>query len=191
MGDAFALLLAGAVGADLLLVHLIGLCPAIAVSRKLETAAGLAVSNIVVAPLSAVASYSLLGLLPTTSAGPILALPIIVVSILVCLYLVASVGERVWRQGHDWLEPFLPLMTINCTLLGVVLLVLLQPRSAVEVFFYAIGLAAGYGFFIVVFSQIRERLAAAAVPHAFRDAPIALLSVAIIGMAMSGFGGPA
>ena len=189
MGDAFALLLAGAVGSDLLLVYLIGLCPAIAVSRKLETAAGLAVSNIVVAPLSAVASYSLLRLLPTTGAGPILALPIIVVSILVCLYLVASVGERVWRTGHDWLDPFLPLMTINCTLLGVVLLVLLQPRSAVEVFFYAIGLAAGYGFFIVVFSQIRERLAAAAVPHAFRDAPIALLSVAIIGMAMSGFGG--
>jgi len=191
MSDAFALLLAGAVGSDLLLVYLIGLCPAIAVSRKLETAAGLAVSNIVVAPLSAVASYSLLRLLPTTGAGPILALPIIVVSILVCLYLVASVGERVWRKGHDWLEPFLPLMTINCTLLGVVLLVLLQPRSAVEVFFYAVGLAAGYGFFIVVFSQIRERLAAAAVPHAFRDAPIALLSVAIIGMAMSGFGGPA
>ena len=95
-----------------------------------------------------------------------------------------------WLQGHDWLEPFVPLMTVNCTLLGVVLLVLVQPSSAVEVFFTGTGLALGYGLFLIVFSQIRERLTAAAVPQAFRDAPIALLSVAIIGMAMSGFSGP-
>ncbi|MDA0821974.1 MAG: electron transport complex subunit RsxA, partial [Proteobacteria bacterium] len=56
-------------------------------------------------------------------------------------------------------------------------------------FLYSVGLAGGYGIFIVVFSQIRERLAAAPIPQAFRDAPIALLSIGIIAMAMSGFGG--
>lgn len=191
MGDAFVLMLAGAVGSDLLLVHLIGVCPAVAVSRKLETAAGLAVSNIVVAPLAGLLSFYVLAQIPPTGAALMLSLPVIVVSILVCIYFVASVGERIWQAGHDWLEPFVPLMTVNCTLLGVVLLVLLEPASSIEAFFYAIGLASGYGLFLVVFSQIRERLAAAAVPQAFRDAPIALLSVAIIGMAMSGLGGPA
>jgi electron transport complex protein RnfA len=189
MGDAMALMLAGAVGSDLVLVYLIGICPAIAVTRKLETAAGLAISNIVVAPLAGLLSYYILALLPATASGSILALPVIVVSIIVCLYFVASVGERVWLKGHDWLEPFVPLMTVNCTLLGVVLLVLVEPRNGAMVFFYGIGLATGYGLFLVVFSQIRERLAAAAVPQAFRDAPIALLSVAIIGMAMTALGG--
>ena len=129
MSDALALMLAGAVGSDLLLVHLIGICPALAISRKLETAAGLAVLNIVVAPLAGLLGYYLLALLPATAAGLALALPIIVVSIVVCLYFVASVGERVWRKGHDSLTPFVPLMTVNCTLLGVVLLALLDPTS--------------------------------------------------------------
>ena len=183
-------MLAGIVGSDLLLVHLLGICPAVAVSRKLETAVGLAVSNIAVAPLASLLSYFLLGLVPA-GPGSILALPVVVVSVLVCLYFVASVGKRVWLKGYDWLEPFVALMTINCTLLGVVLLVLVEPASAMHVFLYAVGLAVGYGLFLVVFSQIRERLAAAAVPQAFSDAPIALLSMAIIGMAMMGFGGPA
>ncbi len=189
MGDAITLMLAGAVGSDLLLVYLIGICPAIAITRKLETAAGLAISNIVVAPLAGVLSYYIFALLPAVAASAILVLPIIVISIIVCLYFVASVGERVWLTGHDWLEPFVPLMTVNCTLLGVVLLVLVEPRSGAMVFLYGVGLATGYGVFLVVFSQIRERLAAAAIPQAFRDAPIALLSVAIIGMAMIGLGG--
>ena len=132
----------------------------------------------------------MLALLPDNAASSILMLPVIVVSIIVCLYFVASVGERVWLTGHDWLEPFVPLMTVNCTLLGVVLLVLIEPRGAGVVFLYGIGLSAGYGLFLIVFSQIRERLAAAAIPQAFRDAPIALLSMAIIGMAMSGLGNP-
>jgi Na+-translocating ferredoxin:NAD+ oxidoreductase subunit A len=189
MRDALALLLAGAVGSDLLLVYLIGVCPAIAVSQKLETAAGLAVSNIFIAPLACVLSYFIVNALPNNSATTILELPIIVASIVVCLYFTASVGERIWRAGHEWLEPFVPLMTVNCTLLGVVLIVLIEPSSAVEAFLYSVGLAGGYGIFIVVFSQIRERLAAAPIPQAFRDAPIALLSIGIIAMAMSGFGG--
>jgi electron transport complex protein RnfA len=187
--DALAIMLAGAVGSDLLLVHLIGICPAIAISRKLETAAGLAVSNVVVAPLAGLLSYVFLALLPPTGAVAILTLPIIVVSCLVCLYLVASIGERVWLAGHDWLEPFVPLMTVNCTLLGVVLLVELEPAGPLSVLAHGIGLALGYGVFLIVFSQIRERLAAAPVPRAFRDAPIALLSIAIIGMAMTALTG--
>ncbi|MFT4560396.1 MAG: electron transport complex protein RnfA [Gammaproteobacteria bacterium] len=189
MGDALALMLAGALGSDLLLVYLIGVCPAIAVSRKLETAAGLAVSNIFIAPLACVISFLVLNALPNNSATTILELPIIVTSIIVCLYFTASVGERIWRAGHAWLEPFVPLMTVNCTMLGVVLIVLIEPNNVIEVFLYSAGLAGGYAFFIVVFSQIRERLAAAPVPRAFRDSPIALLSIGIIAMAMSGFGG--
>ena len=189
MADALALLLAGAVGSDLILVYLIGICPAIAVSRKLQTAAGLAVSNVVIAPLAALLSYVLIMRLPDGATMSMVELPIIVLSIIVCLYFVASVGENIWPAGHDWLEPFVPLMTVNCTLLGVVVLSLLEPKNGAEVMFYAAGLAAGYGIFIVVFSQIRERLASAAVPRAFQDSPIALISIAIVGMAMSGFGG--
>ncbi len=185
--EALALLLAGVVGSDLLLVHLIGICPAIAVTRKLETAAGLAVSIAVVAPLAGVLSYVLLGAMPSGGVGELLRLPIIVVACLVCVYAVASIGERVWHRGHDWLEPFVPLMTVNCTLLGVVLLVLERPAGLLSVLFHGAGLAGGYGLFLVVFSQIRERIAAAPVPQPFRDAPVALLSVAIMGMAMSGF----
>ena len=189
MADALALLLAGAFGSDLLLVYLIGICPAIAVSGKLQTAAGLAVSNAVVAPLAALLSYTLIILLPDSAMARMVELPLMVLSIIVCLYFVASVAEKVWPAGHDWLEPFVPLMTVNCTLLGAVVLSLLAPKDGAEVLFYAFGLAAGYGVFIVVFSQIRERLASAPVPRAFQDAPISLISIAIVGMAMSGFGG--
>lgn len=190
MGDAFALMLAGALGSDLVLVYLIGICPVIAVSRKLETAAGLAISNVIVVPFAALLSYSIIELLPSSAPSSILKLPLIVVTIILCLYVVANIGACVWPKGYKWLEPFVPLMTVNCTLLGAVLLVLLEPIGAVTVLLAGIGLALGYGLLLIVFSQVRERLAAAPVPHAFRDAPIALLSVAIIGMAVSGFGSP-
>ena len=92
MADALALLLAGAFGSDLLLVYLIGICPAIAVSGKLQTAAGLAVSNAVVAPLAALLSYTLIILLPDSAMARMVELPLMVLSIIVCLYCVASVA---------------------------------------------------------------------------------------------------
>ena len=190
MDSALTLLLAGVLGSELLLVHLIGLCPALAVSRKLETAAGLAISNIVVAPIAGVASFFALSLLPTTTAKALLALPIIVSCILVTLYAVATIGEHLWQQAHDWLEPFLPLMTVNCTMLGIVLIVLVDSADIGRVFLHAFGLALGYGILLVTFAQLRERIAAADVPRSFRDAPVALLSLAIMGMAVSAISGP-
>jgi electron transport complex protein RnfA len=189
MADVITLLCAGVVGSDLLLVYLIGVCPAIAVSRKLETAVDLAASLCVVAPVSSLAAYLVVTPLFEGAALRLLALPLIVAIVTACTYAVAAVARRISAERYELFEPFVALMNVNCTLLGVVLLILVRPGGWLQAVAAAAGLALGYGVVLVAFSQVRERLAISDVPAAFRDVPIALLTLAIVALAGGGFHG--
>jgi electron transport complex protein RnfA len=90
---------------------------------------------------------------------------------------------------YEALGVFLPLITTNCVILGVAILVIQKDFNLLESVIYAVATAIGYAIAIIIFSSIREQLALTKVPKAMKDIPIALITAGIIAMAFMGFSG--
>ena len=84
---------------------------------------------------------------------------------------------------------YLPLITTNCAVLGVALLNVNLANNLVESVLYGFGAAAGFSLVLVLFSALRERLAAADVPTSFQGASIALITAGLMSLAFIGFTG--
>ncbi len=84
---------------------------------------------------------------------------------------------------------FLPLITTNCAVLGVALLNVQEKHGFIESAVYGFGAAIGFSLVLVLFAAIRERVAVADVPTAFKGAPITLISAGIMSIAFMGFSG--
>ena len=90
---------------------------------------------------------------------------------------------------HELLGVFLPLITTNCAVLGVALLNLDRGHGFLEALVYGASAGAGFGLALLAFAGLRERLETADLPHAFRGAPIALVTAGLMALAFMGFGG--
>jgi len=90
---------------------------------------------------------------------------------------------------HRVLGIYLPLITTNCAVLGVALLNTRQAESFAQSVAYGLGAAAGFALVLVLFAEIRGRLATAPVPAAFRGAAIGLVTAGIMSLAFMGFSG--
>ncbi|WP_455251007.1 electron transport complex protein RnfA, partial [Porphyromonas sp.] len=84
---------------------------------------------------------------------------------------------------------FLPLITTNCCVLGVAILVIQKEFNLMESVVYAVSIALGFTLALVVFAGIREQLARTELPPSMRGIPIALISAGILAMAFMGFSG--
>lgn len=176
---------AGGLAGDIILVYLIGLCPVLALSRRFEAALGLGVVTVIMAAPATLLGYGLVRL----QSHAILALPFLVVGVFVSLYATARLLARVAPEAYGRLEVYVPLMAVSCTLLGIVLIAVHDAGGALSATLRSLCLAAGYALTLVVFSQLRERLVASDIPEPFRGAPIALITLGILAMALSGFTG--
>jgi Na+-translocating ferredoxin:NAD+ oxidoreductase subunit A len=179
------MLVLGLVASELMLTHLVGVCPLLAVSKKLETAAGLACAIILVQPVAIGLFFLLKNVLPDPFASANVALPLVVLCNLAAVQGVTLVGQRLKGSPFLLSRPFMSILNINCVLLGVTLLTLEAERGM----FFAFGLAAGYAFTLVIVAEIRVRLDASSVPLSMRGAPIILLTLGIISMAIQGIQG--
>ena len=84
---------------------------------------------------------------------------------------------------------FLPLITTNCAVLGVALLNINEQHNFVQSIVYGFGAAVGFSLVLILFSGIRERLAAADVPKAFKGSAIAMITAGLMSLAFMGFSG--
>ena len=84
---------------------------------------------------------------------------------------------------------YIPLVTTNCAVLGVALINTAASRSFVAALFYGAGAALGFGLVLALFAALRERVAAADVPIAFRGAPITFVTAGILSLAFLAFAG--
>ena len=84
---------------------------------------------------------------------------------------------------------FLPLITTNCAVLGVAILLVQEQYNLLQSVVYSVSIALGFGLALVLFAGIRERLELEEVPEAFRGTPIALITAGILAMAFMGFSG--
>jgi len=174
---------------NFVLVKFLGLCPFMGVSRKLETAIGMALATTFVLTLSSVSAY----LVNTFILAPLGIEYMRTIMFILVIAVVVQFTEMVVHKTSPLLYKvlgiFLPLITTNCAVLGVALLNVQQQHTFMQSLFYGFGAAVGFSIVLILFSGLRERIAVADVPEVFQGTSIALITAGIMSLAFMGFSG--
>ncbi|THB67881.1 MAG: electron transport complex subunit RsxA [Gammaproteobacteria bacterium] len=174
---------------NFVLVRFLGICPFMGVSKKVETATGMAFATTFVLTLSAILAYLMnefmlipLGIEYLQTIGFILVIAVVV-----------GFTEMVIRKTspvlYQLLGIFLPLITTNCAVLGVALLNVQEKNNFLESALYGLGGSLGFSLALILFAAMRERIAAADVPKPFKGPAIAFVTAGLMSLAFMGFSG--
>ncbi len=174
---------------NFVLVKFLGLCPVMGVTRQLEAAWGMSMATAFVLTLAAGLSY----LLDRWVLVPLNAQYLRALTFIVLIATLVQGVEMLMRATapvlYRVLGIFLPLITTNCAVLGVALLVVREPQSLLDALVYGFGAAVGFGLVLVLFAGLRERIDRAPVPAPFRGAPVALFTAGLMSLGFMGFAG--
>lgn len=189
MIDALILFFSAAIVNNFVLVRFLGICPFIGVSNQLSAALGMGGATTFVLVLSALictlANNYVLSPLGLTS----LDLIVDIIVIAVAVQLVEIVIRKTSYNLYQALGIYLPLITTNCIVLGLVLLNTSLNHSLINGMVYALGAGAGFTLVLTLFAAMRERLALNDVPEPFKGTAIALISAGLMSLAFMGFTG--
>ncbi|MBU4240321.1 MAG: electron transport complex subunit RsxA [Actinobacteria bacterium] len=182
---------------NIVLIRFIALCPLFGVSSQVETSIGMAMSVMFVMTMATTVSWLAWNyVLEPLHVGEFLYIPVFILIIATLVQFLEMVLKKVSPPLYRAMGIFLPLITTNCAVLAVATeavkpgflnLNVAYHFSLPEALVYTIGVAIGFGLVIVVFACIRERLETSPVPHAFRGAPIAFMTAALLSLAFMGF----
>ncbi|WP_233970480.1 electron transport complex subunit RsxA [Pectobacterium versatile] len=174
---------------NFVLVKFLGLCPFMGVSKKLETAIGMGMATTFVMTLGSIFSW----LINEFILVPLDILYLRTMAFILVLAVVVQFSEmfvrKVSPELYRLLGIFLPLITTNCAVLGVVLLNINLSHGFLQSTIYGFGGAAGFSLVMVLFAAIRERLAVSDIPAPFRGSSIALITAGLMSLAFMGFTG--
>lgn len=185
----FAIIIGAIFVNNVVLAQFLGICPFLGVSSKVETSLGMGAAVTFVMAIAAVVAW----LIQTYVLVP---LDIVYMQTIVFILVIAALVQMVEimlkklsPSLYQALGIFLPLITTNCAVLGVVLLNVQNNYNFIESVVY--GVTGGLGFLlaIVLFASIRERLVFADYPKAFEGFPIALVTAGLMALAFMGFSG--
>ena len=174
---------------NVVLSRFYGICPFLGVSKKVKSSLGMGIAVVFVILLSTCIFWPLYTFVLVPAGIPFMDT---MAYILVIASLVQLVGLFIKKHSpslYKSLGIYLPLITTNCAVLGVVQSNTDQVLSFTESLANAIGTSVGFLVIIVVFSCIRVRLESANTPKAFKGLPIALITAAIMAIAMMGLQG--
>ncbi|MGD8977314.1 MAG: electron transport complex subunit RsxA [Gammaproteobacteria bacterium] len=174
---------------NFVLVKFLGLCPFMGVSRKLETAAGMALATTFVLTLSSVCSFLVNAWLLAPLGLEYLRTIAFILVIAALVQFTEMVVQKTSPLLYQVLGIYLPLITTNCAVLGVALLNIQESNGFLESMVYGLGAALGFSLVLVLFAGIRERVAVADVPVPFQGAAIALITAGLMALGFMGFAG--
>lgn len=174
---------------NIVLAKFLGLCPFLGVSSKLSTAVGMGGAVLFVMVLATIVTY----LVQTYILIPFDVVYLQTISyILIIASLVQMVEiilKKVSPSLFQALGVFLPLITTNCAILGVAILVIQKDYNLMESVVFAIANAIGFALALVIFAGIREHLDLMKVPKRMQGVPAALIAAGILALAFMGFTG--
>jgi len=173
---------------NIVMSKILGLCPFMGVSRKLETAIGMGAATTFVLTLASGVSNLIDTYLLGADLGYLRTLSFIVVIAGIVGFTEMFI-KKMSPGLYQLLGIFLPLITTNCAVLGVALLSVQQKSGFFDAAVYGFGSSIGFTLVMVLFSGLRERLALADVPRSFAGAPIGIIVASILSLAFMGFSG--
>jgi len=173
---------------NIVMIKILGLCPFMGVSKKLETSIGMGAATTFVLTLASGASY----LINEYLLGPELAY-LTTLSFIVVIAGIVQFTEMVIQKTspmlHQVLGIYLPLITTNCAVLGIPLLNVQAKHNFMESLFFGMGGAIGFTLVMVLFAGMRERLEGADVPVIFKGTAIGMITAGLMSLAFMGFSG--
>ncbi len=174
---------------NVVLSQFLGICPFLGVSKKVDTAIGMGLAVTFVLTIATIVTFLLQkGILEPFNLQYLQTISFILV-IAALVQMVEIILKKISPALYQALGVFLPLITTNCVILGVALLVIQKDFSLIESVVYAVATAIGYAMALIIFSSIREQLALTKVPKSIQGIPVALITAGIIAMAFMGFSG--
>jgi len=174
---------------NVVLSQFLGICPFLGVSKKIDTAIGMGLAVTFVMTIATIVTFLLQkGILEAFGLEYLQTITFILV-IAALVQLVEIILKKISPSLYQALGVFLPLITTNCAILGVAILVTQQDYNLLESVVYAIATAIGFALALIIFSGIREQLSLTKMPKAMGGIPIALIIAGIMAMAFMGFSG--
>ncbi len=172
-----------------ILVQFLGICPFLGVSRKTETAAGMGIAVTVVMVIATAVVYPINEHILVANDLIYLQTIVFILIIAALVQLLEFVLRRFIPPLYETLGIYLPLITTNCAILGVVLLNVEQGFNYQESLVNSLGGGLGFLLAMVLFSGVRERLEYSDIPKSLRGLPITLISAALVSVSFLGFAG--
>lgn len=174
---------------NVVLAQFLGICPFLGVSSKINTSLGMAGAVTFVMVLATIVTFLLMNyvLLPLGIGFMQTIVFILVIASLV--QMVEIMLKKLSPALYQALGIFLPLITTNCAVLGVAILVIKKNYNLLEGVVFAGASAIGFGLALVILAGIREQLELSNLPKGMKGAPIALLTAGILALAFMGFAG--
>lgn len=174
---------------NIVLVKILGLCPFMGVSKKLEASIGMAAATAFVLSLGSMTSWAINHYLLEPNDVVYLRTLSFIVVIAGVVQLTEMMMEKSFPLLYQMLGIFLPLITTNCAVLGIPLLNAQSSHNFIESGLYGFGGALGFSMVLILFASMRERMEAADVPAPFKGSAIAMVTAALMSLAFMGFAG--
>ena len=172
---------------NFVLYRFLGICPFLGVSTQVETAFSMGMATTFVMTLTAMAAYFIQNYILAPLNLLFLQYVAFILVIASLVQLVEMFVRKISPALYKALGIFLPLITTNCAILGLALLIPINNYSFIQSTIFGIGAGVGFTLAIVLIAGIRETLEFADVPEALKGAPIALIIAGLMAMAFGGF----
>ncbi len=167
----------------------LGICPFIGVSKKLDSAVGMGLAVTFVMAIATLATWLVQWyLLEPLNLGYLQTIAFILI-IAILVQMLEIIMKKISPSLYAALGVFLPLITTNCAVLGVAIIVAQKAMPLGQSLVYAVATALGFTLALILMAGIREHLELVDVPRPMRGVPIALIVAGLLAMAFMGFSG--
>ncbi len=187
--EYFAIIISAIFVNNIILAQFLGICPFLGVSSRVSTSLGMGGAVIFVTTVAALVAYILQHFVLVPLGIEYMQTIVFILVIAALVQMVEMILKKVSPPLYSALGVFLPLITTNCAVLGVALLLVQKDMGMFESLLFAFSTAIGFTLAIVLFAGIREKLDLVDIPKAMRGVPIALVVAGILAMAFIGFSG--
>ena len=184
--EYFAIIIGAIFVNNVVLAQFLGICPFLGVSNKVQTSLGMGAAVVFVMAISSIVVYLLQYHVLVPLRIEYMQTIVFILVIAALVQMVEIILKKISPALYQALGIFLPLITTNCAVLGVAILLVQKEYNLLQSFTYAVSTAVGFALALVVFSGIRERLELNDVPRAMRGVPVALVTAGILAMAFMG-----
>jgi len=174
---------------NIVLAQFLGICPFMGVSHKISTAAGMGGAVTFVMTISTIFTYLIMTYVLKPLEIEFMQTITYVLVIAALVQMVEIILKKISPSLYQALGVFLPLITTNCTILGVALIVIQKNYNLIQSVVFAVATALGFALAMIIFAGIREQMEFADIPKAMKGVPITLVTAGLLAMAFMGFAG--
>ena len=174
---------------NVVLAQFLGICPFMGVSNKVTTAFGMSGAVTFVLTIASIVTYLLMNYILKPLGIEFMQTITYILVIASLVQMVEIVMKKIAPPLYQALGVFLPLITTNCVIFGVTIIIIQNEYNLIQSVVYAVSASIGFAIAMVLFAGLREHMEFAAIPKAMKGVPIALVTAGLLAMAFMGFAG--